>query len=146
MTKKERYDYLKSHGLCPTCGKESGNRVYCTRCRELKKELREKRLMLRICPQCGKTRLYEKEKLCSDCLEKSRLSNTRYRENNIELSRERDRARIKARTVERKNQGLCTKCGRRKATFGYSTCPICRIKATEYSHRINRIRAYNERG
>ena len=101
-------------------------------------------MLLRICPICGKNRLYEKENNCPDCLAKARVKNNEYREKNLDLMREKDRMRSKARILNRKALGLCTKCGKRKASTGYSTCSICRIKATEYSHTLERYQGYEK--
>lgn len=136
---KEEYQRLKEKGICPTCYKPNdGKYVYCDACRERKKARRRELQAKGICPVCRTQKLYCKEKICPDCLIKSADSLRKYRSDNTEKCREYNNSRSKERIAKLKEQGLCTRCGKRKATSGFSRCEICRNKITEYSHTLDR--------
>lgn len=78
-----------------------------------------------ICPKCTKHKLFGDEKACPEC----RAKYTQY-------SKNRDREHYNevhsnwARRVyqERKEQGICTRCGKRKAKQGQYRCELCIAK------------------
>lgn len=124
----------KSKGLCPRCGGERDdlNKAYCFACREYMADRRAKYLMLGICPICGKERIYGDEKMCIDCAEITRQRQKNSREKNIsEEARENKRIYGRKLIENRKIQGLCPRCGKRKMTVGFQTCTFCRYKSTE---------------
>lgn len=123
----------KSKGLCTRCGKEKDDptKTICFDCREYQKDRRAKLLLLGICPLCGKERIYGNEKWCMECAEKHREHDRIKREtNHDELNRLKSMYR-KRITKTRIEQGICTRCGKKKATEGYKTCALCRYKVTE---------------
>lgn len=135
MTSKEKYWYRKNNKLCTRCGSsdlEEGE-TRCPKCREYFAKRRKNLIDSGICPICGKTPIYLNEKACYKCNEHILKINRRSRNNNRIEYRKCNNERIKRLIVERRENGLCTRCGKRRATVGFSTCERCRLKATEYS-------------
>ena len=143
----ERSEYVKqwkerrkSKGLCVGCGNPIDRvGVYCIKCREkINKVTRERRqwyLSHKICPRCGKNDLMGDETVCPEC----RARNT----NNVLTKRNRSEYNTyhnewsKITYQNRKKQGMCTRCGKRKATEGMTTCALCRARDNET--RIARV-------
>lgn len=123
----------KSKGLCPRCGGERDdlNKAYCFACREYMADRRAKYLMLGICPICGKERIYGDEKMCICCTDKTRMRTKDRRKTTDDESREIKRIYNRNLIENRKKQGLCPRCGKRKMTAGFQTCTFCRYKSTE---------------
>lgn len=97
---RERYDYLKSRGICVKCGREKAleKRILCLECREKHKETNkaryervknteeykvankvsskayyDKRKEMGLCPKCGKRKSKDSEyKLCYRCRSRAR--------------------------------------------------------------------------
>ena len=140
MTRKEKYNFYKSQGLCPRCGKNKAKegRTYCESCLTWHKEYIDNLRSKKICPLCLKNELWGDEKNCPECLAKAYEKNREYRDKNRDTLRAKSNMRSKNRIIRRKEQGLCTRCGKRNATVGNSTCQMCRYKATEYSHTLER--------
>lgn len=87
----------------------------------------------KICPRCGKNDLYGEEKRCPECKAREaelkiksieKLGREKYNIQHAEYSRELHKRRIE--------QGLCTRCGKRKADKGFKTCLLCRGKINNY--------------
>ena len=138
MTKNEYLkqwrDARKSSGLCVGCGRPLDREGrYCTKCREKlnqkERELRKWYLSHRICPRCRKNDLMGDETICPECRAKE--------VNNAMKNRDMDRYNsyhnewAKSTYKKRKEAGICTRCGKRKASDGYTTCAICRAKDNE---------------
>lgn len=130
----------KEQGLCPKCGKENNtDGYYCLSCKEKRKiyqrENRIFRKRLGICPQCGKNKIYGDEKVCLDC----RVYRQNYEDVHKKvLTREQkdiknERGRIVR--IERKKNGICTICGKRKPNPLRAQCAVCAEK-----DRIRRIK------
>lgn len=133
------YQKRKEAGLCVGCGKpmDNENGVYCTRCKGKRiARSRENRKYYKehgICPTCGKNLLYGDEKRCLECrayranyYEKVEKHRT---EEEKEKSRRKSAEAERKRKEQRKKNGICVKCGKRKADGGFVTCPVCREKA-----------------
>lgn len=116
---KDQYDWYKSHGICVHCRHEKAAKGHV---------------------------------LCLNCLDDARV---RYYKNHAEERkkrwaehREEEQARKRALYHERKEQGLCTKCGKpaRFGTFCY-TCYIRqkarRVAASDARGNIRQIREEN---
>ena len=113
------------------CRKEKAelNRVMCKKCAEKERkrvaENREVLRLMKICPRCGKNKLWGDEKMCIDCREKM------YEYNKSRRSKEN-----KNYNKIRKQNGLCIKCGKRPPVEGKTKCAICsekdRIRMREY--------------
>ena len=128
----------KEQGLCLKCGNPLDREgAYCISCN---KYLNEQQTLLRywyqehgICPRCGKNDLFGDEKVCLECNAKSyevtmksreRLGKEHYSQKHSEWARNEHQRRI--------SEGICTRCGKRKADGGYKTCGICRAKTRNY--------------
>lgn len=109
----------------------------CAECAEKQKiyqrETREYLRNMGLCPRCGKNKLFGDEKECPECNAKSyeitmrsreKLGKEHYNNQHNEWARNEHQKRIE--------QGICTRCGRRKADEGYKTCGICRAKTRNY--------------
>ena len=90
------------------------------------KETRKALSELGICPQCRKNKLYGDEKNCVECRAKSAEQVSKLRDKNREHYNEMQRTRAKERYQKDKENGICTRCRKRKADPGYSTCAFCR--------------------
>lgn len=131
----------KANGLCVDCGEPAveGKRL-CSECLERKKiNAREERLFRKrnnLCLYCGKENAYLNDNYCEACSEKQKNSQMRYREKNKENNRVRA---IEIRNI-RKEQGLCTRCGKRKSRTNRSLCEWCLAKArNNYNKNRNDI-------
>lgn len=130
----------KKSGLCRDCGKPL-DRVgaRCIECNNKKNsyqnETRKYYQSLGFCPRCKIEKLYGDEKMCIECSRriqenvlKSR-NRLEYNKNHAEWSRKTHKQMVE--------QGICYRCRKRKADFGYKTCGICRAKLTEYRREKN---------
>lgn len=133
-----RYRKIKDAGLCPRCGGPKDREGhYCSKCANQQKiYTRENRAFWRkmgICPECGKNKLFGDEKVCPEC----RAYRAEYRATHPisaeqkKRDKERFRKQQKALYQERKNTGICTRCGKRKAMPGKTKCGICLEKDAE---------------
>ena len=128
----------KEQGLCLKCGNplDRGG-TYCTECRKIiNEDLQKTRNWYQthgICPRCGKNDLFGDEKVCPECSAKGyslamksreRLGKEHYNKNHAEWSKKEHHRRIE--------QGICTRCGKRNADYGYKTCGICREKTRNF--------------
>lgn len=130
--KREKGKELKQLGLCTRCGGSTdGIHVYCDDCRQYKKELNETYIKYGLCGYCHKERIYGDEKTCPECRAKSSIKNTKYRKTHREELNIKQRERYKIVRDYRKENGLCTKCGKTKASPGKVTCARCREKNNE---------------
>ena len=136
LTSKERsarhYLSRKENGLCPRCGSpldRTGH--YCSRCLEkfntYQKETRSFYREHHICTQCGKNKVFGSERCCPECRAKMAL----YRKplTSEQKIRTNDHRRVLYKA--RKDSGICTRCGKRKASPGRSKCGICLEKDVE---------------
>ena len=128
----------KEQGLCLECGNPLDREgTYCTECRKIiNEEQQETRLWYKsnkICPRCRKVSILGDESMCPECSAKMYADNIRSRERlgrehynsaHAEWSRKTHAKRIEL--------GICTRCGKRKADYGFKTCGICRNKDKEY--------------
>lgn len=147
------YKRRKEAGLCVNCGKElDRNGVYCTECQAKlnsnRNELRKWYQEGGICPRCGKELLYGQEKNCLEC---SAKGYEQYLKRDKEHFNEVHRKWAKEKYERDKANGICTRCGKRKADGGYFTCGICRAKnranrmnQSEYVKKIGICRFCNE--
>lgn len=132
----------KEQGLCLKCGKPIDRHgTFCTDCRKVINtdayEIRHWYQDHGICPRCRKNDLFGDEKVCLECGAKEygitmrsreRLGKEHYNNRHNEWARKEHKRRIE--------QGICTRCGKRKVDSGYKTCGICRTK----DNRTRKIR------
>jgi hypothetical protein len=135
-----RKRYLQNRidsGLCPQCGKPMDREgFYCSQC--LKTKAQEEKLDRHfyqdngICPRCRKNKLYGDEKNCPECVAKEYGHTLKHREENRQHYNDLHRVWSKKAYDERKEKGICTRCGKRKADTGYYTCGKCRCIDREH--------------
>ncbi len=141
--KKMLYWERKNSHLCTRCGKPSEDgKILCPECRAgYNEDARQARLFyksLGLCSECGKNRVFRHEKTCPEC----RAKNTR-NYHRTEEQRERYYASNRKWYWKNSEQGICVKCGRRKAVEGKKMCGICasrvanRIKISRMEKRYN---------
>lgn len=80
-----------------------------------------------ICVNCGKERACHGLILCADCWEKNNIRSRKYYEKNKEKHKAQMRENGRKLYKERREKGLCTKCGK-KAITGKSLCLNCYAK------------------
>ena len=150
LTQKERsaifYKNRKDNGLCPRCGKlldREGH--YCSDClekvNEYKRENREFYRENGICPVCGKEKLFGDEKQCISCRQKAYERRKPLTDEKKEQYSNRFKKQQKTLYTERAEKGICTRCGKRKASAGKKKCGICLDKDAE----IHRKRTYRKK-
>lgn len=132
--KKQLRESRKLRGLCVNCGKpmdREGTR--CKECREKinkwNKENREWYLSHRICPRCKKNDLMGDETICPEC--RAKEINTTLKNRKKDEYNAYQRKLSKSIYQKRKESGICTRCGKRKATQGFTTCAMCRERDNE---------------
>lgn len=140
MTQTERnvrfYRNRKENALCPVCGKPlDRDGHYCMSCLEkankYKRETRQRLKELGICPVCRKNKLYGEEKQCVDCQEKAYYSRRPISEEQRIRYNKRFSNQQRLLYKQRKEQGICTRCGKFKAEHGKVKCAICLAKNAE---------------
>lgn len=111
----------KEKKLCLKCGNPLDREgTYCIECRKkITDETNETRHFLQnigICPRCQKTKLFGDEKQCPECSakayklvmasRKTEYGRLQYNKNHAEWAKKKHNERIE--------QGICTRCGKRK--------------------------------
>lgn len=157
LTQKERsaifYRNRKDSCLCPRCGKPlDRDGHYCSECLEKVNEYnRETREFCRehhICTECRKETVYGTDRICPEC----RAKRDKYRKSLTEEQKIRygNHFKEQQKTLyqQRKEQGICTRCGKLKAMPGKAKCGICLAKDAEihrkrYMNRPN-IKEYRK--
>lgn len=124
----------KERGLCIKCGEPLDREgVHCIKCREiLNKSRNETKQWYKdngICPRCGQNNLFGDEKVCIECNAIAYAYNIQ-RANRLgrEYCNQKQAEYHKIRYHKNSEQGICTRCGKRNADYGYKTCGICRAK------------------
>ena len=122
---RDRYHTLKDNGLCVRCRKPLDRAgCYCTACQQKEKDYRRKNREFyrehNLCPECGKNKLFGDEKMCLDCKMKQQEYRAKHPISEDRRISQNIRSRIKKKSVyaERKANGVCTRCGKRKAVNG----------------------------
>lgn len=122
-----------AEGLCPYCGGDKGDHYSCKKCRDIRnaklKKRRDDRRANGICPRCGKEKLWGDERQCLECSAKDyAISQKRDREHFNQVHREWERRK----NAQMREQGICYRCRKRPASFGYKSCSICRARSNKY--------------
>ena len=131
---KQWKESRKLRGLCVNCGKPlDRDGIRCKQCREkLNKYERENRqwyLSHKICPRCKKNDLMGNETICPEC--RAKETNTTLKNRKKDEYNAYQRKLSKSIYQKRKESGICTRCGKRKATQGFTTCAMCRERDNE---------------
>ena len=145
---KQWKDKRKASGLCVGCGQPlDRDGSYCTKCRGIiNKTTRERRqwyLSHKICPRCGKNDLMGDETICPECRAKG--TNNTLKKRNRDTYNSYHNEWAKSTYKKRKEAGVCTRCGKRKATEGYTTCAMCREKDNASRRARNGVSDRSER-
>lgn len=71
----DRYNWLKSRGICVTCGEEIAIKglTRCAMCRAKLNALRTEKLDKGLCVQCGRNPRRSGRTLCASCAEKNKV-------------------------------------------------------------------------
>ena len=143
------YKRRKENSLCPRCGKPLDREgYYCSECLEkVRVYHRENREFYRknhLCTECGKNSVPEEERICPEC----RAKRANLRKSHTDEQKKMFREKQNSLYMERVEQGICTRCGKRKAISGKKKCGICLAKDAEihrkkYADRPN-IREYRK--
>lgn len=131
---KRHREKMKKNSLCVNCGKPL-DRVgsLCEKCREQhtanSREVREFYKQHGLCPRCGKNKLIGDEKNCLECSAYGYEVTMRSRRSKgVEHYNKAHADWARKEHAKRLENGICTRCGKRKADYGYKTCGICREK------------------
>lgn len=139
LTKQEiRQNFLrrrKETGLCASCGAPLDRQgVLCKECNDNRNEGQRKDRAYyqknHVCPRCCKNSLFGDEKNCPECAAKQ-YEDTMKKRGTEEgrLKYNKDHASwAKKEYDKRLKDGMCGRCGKRKADDGYKSCSICRIR------------------
>lgn len=147
MTQKEisarYYKKRKQSGLCPRCGNPLDREgYYCSECLEknriYRRENREFYREHHLCVDCGKVKVPESEKTCPEC----RAKRSKWRKPLSEKIKSDFKHYQKSLYYQRKEQGICTKCGKRKSMPNKVKCGICLAKDAE-NHRKKKLNKQN---
>lgn len=125
----------KESGLCQRCGNPLDREgILCVKCNSShNEEQRKSRVYYQknhVCPRCLKNSLFGDEKNCPECAAKhyedamkkrsTEEGRLKYNKNHASWAKSEYNKRIK--------NGMCGRCGKRKADEGYKTCSICRVR------------------
>lgn len=130
----------KKNNLCIDCGKPlDRDGVRCVECNDkhskYQNESRRYYQSLGFCPRCKIEKLYGDEKICIKC---SGYMQENVLKNRDRLEYNRQHAEWSKRTHKQMiEQGICYRCRKHKADFGYKTCGMCRAKLREYKREKN---------
>lgn len=136
--KKRLLERRKESGLCIDCGTElDRDGVRCVKCNtkhnENNKADRKWYRENGICPRCRKNSIFGDENMCPECSAEMYEINMNSRERlGREHCNEVHKEWSKRTHHEMIERGICTRCRKRKADYGYKTCGICRKKSREY--------------
>lgn len=138
--KREIYLERKEKGLCVKCGKNytDNKHLKCDICRQKERDYRiknrenlieygkKRREILRqvkICIRCGKNEAIAGLSSCYECLQRVKNRKHIYTKEEYKIHCEN----MKTKYAERKKQGICVKCGKRKALPNRVKCLECTL-------------------
>lgn len=88
-----------------------------------------------ICPRCRVNDAFINHVLCTKCLEETSINNTKYSHKRAEYQKRQNEVK-KIRYMERKKEGMCTACGKKKAQHGIY-CNECWRKRIKNERKRN---------
>lgn len=114
--------------VCTSCkkNKEDDGFKVCEKCRTSSRESAnmalEYRKLRNRCSRCGAEIIYGKSNMCVDCREHMSSNALRYYySNKDDILKKR-----KNRSIELKEKGMCTRCGKPKENKDYAYCSKCK--------------------
>lgn len=130
----------KMNGLCIDCNNPlDRDGVRCVSCNDnhnnYNAETRKFYQSMGICPRCRKNNLYGNEKVCIECSYKLSEEVMRTRDKNNYNKKHAEWSRRTHKEMVEK--GICYRCRKRKADYGFKTCGICRTKHANYVRMKN---------
>lgn len=140
---------LKEKGLCVNCRNPLEREgVLCDECKKQHaSEMRKTREFYKqygLCPRCGKNKLFGDEKVCLECSAKGYAYSMKNRRKKGKENYNKYQAELSRKTYKMRNEnGICTRCGKKNADYGYKTCGICREKLRKY-RRENYVHKQDE--
>ena len=149
MKENTTYSRRLAKGLCGQCGKRPPRegKTQCKECAEKdKKKYREDREFfktLRLCPKCGKNKLFGSEKTCPECLAYAEKINAKHAIKTAG-SKEAYNKQVYQKARQRYDeQNLCVMCKIRQRAEGHIHCEECleirRIKGREIRKRQEKV-------
>ena len=99
------------------------------------------------CVKCGKEKAFYNHVMCPFCIEKDSLRS----QNKTETQDQKEKRNDRRRTAyyDRKENGLCVRCGKKEATVG-TTCLECYVKhkrsRDDWRRRSGTVKGYAEAG
>lgn len=143
-----KYAERRKNGQCARCGKRKpahAGMAYCEDCSKYYSETRLFYLSMGFCPLCHRNRVFGSEKSCPECRARRKAINRRSFERATEAGKEwakpeHKSADQKRRYAKRKEQGICTRCGKRPAEDGRARCRACLDKdaGTQREYRMRK--------
>lgn len=134
------YKTRKENGLCPRCGKSLDREGhYCSEClgkvQKYHNENRKFYIENHLCTECGKNKVPDGERICPEC--RAKRENRRKPLTDEQKTRHKEDFRRQQRNLyaERSENGICTRCGKRKSMPGKKKCGICLAKDAEIHRR-----------
>ena len=130
------YMSRKEKGICVKCGKVEAmpNKTVCTDCSKKTtlntKETRKFLTSLGLCINCRIRQAEPNKKMCYECLGAEQDKYYEKRVNGEYVQKQKaDTERKRRLAEERRSQGICYRCGKRKAE---GLCGMCKAKAKQY--------------
>ena len=144
----KKYQEAKDKGICYECRKPLDRKgTVCKACLEKKriydKQVRQWYLDNGMCPRCHKNKLYDGRKVCEECKAANYISQKKRYEHHREEYNAKHREYKRVHYQQRIKDGICGRCGKRKADEGFKTCSVCRKKMTDQK-RIKAGKMSNE--
>lgn len=100
-----------------------------------------------LCARCGKIKPARNHVYCLECMSYDAEKARKYRLKTPDYN-ERHRKAQAQKYSERREQGLCTLCGKRKPENGFARCGVCRARLRQYAakYRLKKgMRTHDER-
>nr|DAI11014.1 MAG TPA: zinc-ribbon domain protein [Caudoviricetes sp.] len=98
-----------------------------------------------ICTKCAKRKAVNNVTYCEYCLEKDVIKNAKYREKNLERLRKLNKERMQKLRDRRKENGECTKCGKKLSLIldgeNKVKCKKCRAYYKNYMAKRRSLQA-----
>lgn len=137
---KRMYQKRRSLGICVDCGNPVENGACrCLNCSTKKNDEKTENYRLYqscgICPICRINPIMGDEKSCPECKAASGSYSNYRRSENRDRYNQTHREWAKMEYSRRKELGICTRCGKRKALNGKVMCGVCADKVRKQKEK-----------